>query len=267
MLAPLLAALASGLAGVLGAAAILLIPDDRRPVIIRGLLGFAVGSLLSVAFLGLIPRAIEAGGKIETVMAAMLAGTIGLFLMEKFVLWRHSHEEEDVQRCPDPAEHGDHTPEEHHSHAHVHHMGPLVLVGDGLHNFVDGVVIAAAFLSSTPLGITTALAVAAHELPHEVSDYAILLEAGYSRGRALLLNILSGLTAVLGAALGYLFLDALEGVIPVVLGLAAATFLYLATTALMPVLHRRSGTRAAGYQVLMVLAGVGTFVGMHHLFH
>jgi zinc and cadmium transporter len=159
------------------------------------------------------------------------------FVLEKLVLWRHCHDSD----C------------EVHSRA-----GPLILVGDAFHNFVDGVVIAAAFLTSIPLGIATALAVIAHEVPQEVGDFAILLDSGYSRRKALLFNALSSLATLPGAVLAWFWLAETRGAVPYILGLSAASFIYIAAADLIPHLHRQVTAKAALRQFVLLIAGIGT---------
>jgi zinc and cadmium transporter len=159
------------------------------------------------------------------------------FVLEKLVLWRHCHD----------------------SNCEVHgQAAPLILVGDAFHNFVDGVVIAAAFLVSIPLGIATAIAVIAHEVPQEVGDFAILLESGYSRSKALLLNTLSAATTLPGALAAYFWLADTRSLVPYVLALSAASFIYIATADLVPNLHRRVALGDAVRQVALLLLGIGT---------
>lgn len=219
-----------------GASLIMALPDRLLHKIVPALLSYAVGTLMAAALLGLIPEAV---GElpIMAVMATCLAGLMSFFVLEKIVLWRHCHDES----C------------EIHGAA-----GPLILTGDALHNFVDGVVIAAGFLSSVPLGIATGLAVFTHELPQEMGDFAILLNSGYSRLRALGLNILSGLATFPGAIVAYLALDRIHGAVPYVLALSAASFIYIALADLTPGLHRRLGLRPGLAQILLILSGIGT---------
>jgi zinc and cadmium transporter len=172
----------------------------------------------------------------------VLAGILAFFLLEKVVIWRHCHN----AAC------------ERHASA-----GPLILIGDAFHNFIDGVAIAAAFTASIPVGVATALAVLAHELPQEVGDFAILLESGYSRRRALLYNLLSGLSTLPGALLAYAFLMAAQGLTPYVMALSAASFIYIAVADLIPGLHQRTDLKQAGSQLVLILAGISTIILFH----
>jgi zinc and cadmium transporter len=227
-------------AGLLAAA-----PERAHRQLVARTLSYAVGTLLGAAFLGLLPHALEAVPA-PAVLGTTLGGMVVFFVLEKLVLWRHCHDE----TC---AVHGA--------------PAPLVLIGDTLHNFADGVVIAGAFLTGTSLGIATAVAVIAHELPQEMGDLAILLDSGYSRARALAFNALSGLASLAGALFAYVALDAVRGAVPYVLALSAASFLYLATADLIPGLHRRPGAAEALSQVLLLLAGVGTMLVVEALSH
>ena len=231
-----------GSVGSLTAAALfLLFPQGVRRFLIPCLVSYASGTLLGAAFLGLIPHALEHADA-STVLATVLVGIVLFFALEKLVLWRHCHDEE----C------------EVHSAA-----GPLILVGDAFHNFTDGVVIAAAFLSSLPLGVATALAVIAHEIPQEVGDFAILLDGGYSRRRAYLGNMLSSLSTLLGAILAYFFLNQVQMAISHILALSAASFIYISTADLIPSLHRQFGLGDSVRQFLLILAGIGTIILFH----
>ena len=232
--------LLGGLGGLLVASGLLLVPDGVRSRLVPWLVSYAVGALLGVAMLAILPEALEQLPATR-VFGTLLAGILLFFLLEKLVLWRHCHT---------------HDCEVHDS------SGQLVLVGDAFHNFVDGAVIAAAVITSVPLGVTTAIAVAAHEIPQEVGDFAILLHGGYSRRRALMLNALSALAGGAGAVVALLFLDTLPGVLPYVLVLAAASFLYVAMADLIPGLHRGRTDAGSLRQILLIAAGVLTIVAV-----
>jgi zinc and cadmium transporter len=238
-------ALLASLAVVLGASGFLLASDTVRRSLIPHLVSYAVGTLLGAAFLGLLPRALESasGG---VVMGTTLVGFLLFFILEKWVLWRHCHERECAV----------------HSSA-----GMLILIGDAFHNFFDGFAIAAAFLTSFPLGISTALAVIAHEVPQEVGDFAILLDSGYSPRRALACNLLSSAATLPGALVAFFALSAVEQLVPYVLALSAASFLYIAAADLIPGLHRFTAARASVWQLLLLGAGIATIVGVRLLTH
>ena len=226
---------------VLGAALFLLFPEKTRQTLIPCLISYAGGTLLGAAFLGLIPHALRHADA-SSVLSSVLAGMVLFFILEKLVIWRHCHRE----------------------HCETHATaGPLILFGDALHNFVDGVVITAAFVSSVPLGIATSIAVIAHEVPQEVGDFAILLNSGYSRRRALLFNTLSSAATLPGAVMAYLFLGQLQAAIPYVMALSAASFIYIATVDLIPGLHRQTSLKESVRQLLLLLGGIGTIMFFH----
>ncbi len=209
------------------------------------LISYAIGALLGAAFLEILPHALE-HGEPQRMAATVLFGILAFFVLEKLVLWRHCHHD----HC-----------EAHEAHAPVHdhgRSGLLILVGDTFHNFVDGILIAAAFLESTQLGIVTALAIIAHEIPQEVGDYLILLHSGYSRAKALAFNLLSSLATLVGALLAYSALSRFEAWIPSLLGLAAASMIYVAVADLIPGLHKRTELRATLQQILLIGLGVAS---------
>jgi zinc and cadmium transporter len=202
------------------------------------LVSYAVGTLLGVALLVLLPEAL-AHLSARRVLGSLLGGIILFWVLEKLVLWRHCH----THDCE------------------AHGMAaPMVLVGDAFHNFLDGVVIGTAVLTSVPLGISTALAVATHEIPQELGDFAILLHAGYSRRNALILNIVSGLSAIGGAILAIFALDWLPTLNEYILSVSAASFLYIAMADLIPDLHRGRVDAKTFRQLALALAGIGTII-------
>ena len=228
------------LGGLLAASTFLLLGDKPRARVVPWAITYAVGTLLGAALLALLPEALESLPSTNA-LATLLAGVLTFFLLEKLVLWRHCH---DGHECE----------------VHTSSAASLVLVGDAFHTFVDGAIIAAAVLTSVPLGITTALAVAAHEIPQEVGDVAILLRAGYSRSRALTLNILSGIGGVLGALVMLLASQALPHALPYVLSFASGSFLYVAMSDLIPDLHQGKIEGGAVRQLLLISAGILTIV-------
>lgn len=235
--------LIGGLLSVAAAALFLLIPEHHHPRLLPHGVSFALGALLGVAFLDLLPDALAKVGAngAERVMAAVLAGILGFFLLEKLLLWRHCHSE----HC------------EAHLEEHFHQpAGTLIIVGDAIHNFVDGVLIAAAFLTDVHLGVVTSLAVAAHEIPQELGDFAILLQSGYGRAKALFYNLLSSLTTLVGGVLAYFGLEHVQGALPYILALAASSFVYIAVADLIPSLHQRTTARAAFQQASLIAVGV-----------
>lgn len=239
-----LVAVAGGVLSVVAAAALTVAIGVQR---VNLLISYAIGALLGAAFLEILPHALEHGDP-HRMAATVLFGILAFFVLEKLVLWRHCHHD----HC-----------EAHDAHAPAHdhgRSGLLILIGDTFHNFVDGILIAAAFLESTELGIITALAIIAHEIPQEVGDYLILLHSGYSRTRALLFNLLSSLATLIGALLAYFALSGLTEWIPTLLGLAAASMIYVAVADLIPGLHKRTELRATVQQVLLIGLGVASIV-------
>jgi zinc and cadmium transporter len=216
------------------------------------LISYAIGALLGAAFLEVLPHAITASGNATSTATTLLFGILGFFVLEKLVLWRHCH----IESCEghEPLVH-DHGAEEHFDHGR---SGLLILVGDTFHNFVDGVLIAAAFMESIQLGIVTALAIIAHEIPQEVGDFLILLHSGYSRARALAYNLLSSLATLVGGVLTYYALGPVQGAVPIFLALAAASMIYVAVADLIPGLHKRPQIRDTIQQVLLIGLGVAT---------
>ncbi|MEN6587337.1 MAG: ZIP family metal transporter [Sulfuricella sp.] len=237
MLLALIFGLLGSVGAILGAALLLVFPDTLRQKLLPCLLSYATGTLLGAAFLGMLPKSLELAPPLA-ITCTVLAGLIAFFILEKLVIWRHCHDE---------------TCEE-----HSHQGGVLILVGDAFHNFVDGVVIAAAFLTSVPMGIAAALAVIAHEIPQELGDFAILLHGGFSKARAFAYNLLSSLATLPGVLLGWFWLAEVRQAIPYVLAVSAASFIYIAVADLVPGLHRHTGAGAVASQTLLILAGVGT---------
>ena len=234
--------LAGGVLSVVAAAAVSTAFGAQR---INVLISYAIGALLGAAFLEILPHALEHGAP-HRMAATVLFGIMFFFVLEKLVLWRHCHHD----HC-----------EAHEAQAPTHdhgRSGLLILVGDTFHNFVDGVLIAAAFLESTELGIVTALAIIAHEIPQEVGDYMILLHSGYSRAKALAFNLLSSLATLVGAMLAYFALSDMQEMIPTLLGLAAASMIYVAVADLIPGLHKRTELKATIQQVLLIGLGIAS---------
>ena len=215
------------------------------------LVSYAIGALLGAAFLGVIPEAF-AKGPPHQAAAAILGGIFCFFVLEKLLLWRHCHTENCEVHDPHQATGSP-------SGAHDHgRSGALIIVGDTVHNFVDGVLIAAAFVQSTELGVVTAIAIVAHEIPQEVGDFLILLHSGYSKARALALNLLSSAATMVGGVLGYFALQIVSGWETALLGVVAASMIYVAVADLIPGLHRRPELRDTASQALLIALGIGT---------
>ena len=231
-------AILGSLGGILLGGVLLLVREQVRGKLVPWLVSYAVGTLLGVALLDVIPEALESL-KPAPVFGTLLGGILAFFILEKIVLWHHCHDD----HC---AEHAV--------------AAPLILIGHAVHNFIDGTVIAAATYVSVPLGVTTALAVAAHEIPQEVGDFAILLHAGYSRMRALWLSVLSGSSATIGVLVAAVAIDRLPHLLPYFLPVAAASFLYIAMSDLIPSLHHNPIEGGAVRQICLVGAGILTVV-------
>ncbi|HZF20068.1 MAG TPA: ZIP family metal transporter [Burkholderiales bacterium] len=212
---------------------------------VPALVSFAIGALLGAVFLEILPHAIGSAGSLQSTFATVLGGILAFFVLEKLVLWRHCH----VEDCE---------AHDHHANPNDHgRSGLMIIIGDAFHNFVDGILIAAAFLQSTELGVVTAAAIIAHEIPQEIGDFVILLHSGYSKAAALALNLLSSLAMLAGALIAYFTLQATQEWISTVLALAAASMIYVAVADLIPGLHRRPELGATAQQVTLIALGVG----------
>lgn len=243
-----------GAISALIASAFLLLPAARRDALVPHLVSFATGALLGAALLALVPHALESGVGAHGIGIALVAGIIIFFTLEKMVLWRHCH----ADACEA------HGPQEHHR---AKASATLILWGDAFHNLLDGVLLAAAFLTDVHLGIVTAIAVFAHEIPQEVGDLAILLNSGMRRRRALVLNVVVSLTSVAGAVIAYFLLEQALGLLPYALAIAAASFLYIAVADLIPGLHRRVDARTSVQQVVLIAIGILLIAVSHEFAH
>ncbi|OGI59402.1 MAG: ZIP zinc transporter [Candidatus Muproteobacteria bacterium RIFCSPHIGHO2_01_FULL_61_200] len=251
-----------GVLSVFAAAAFLLVPEETRARMLSPMVSFAIGALLGASFLAILPHAFETPGVgAHQVTLTVLCGILVFFLLEKMVIWRHCHTHDcDV--------HGD-------TSAHMLDVdrarhaatGNLILIGDGIHNMVDGVLIAAAFLTDVHLGVITSIAVIAHEIPQELGDFAILLHSGYSRSRALLYNALTGLTTIIGGVMAYFSLSLANQLVPYVLAIAASSFIYIAVADLIPGLHKRPEFSATVQQIVLIVLGVGVIFVAHSTLH
>ncbi|WP_371865155.1 ZIP family metal transporter [Duganella aquatilis] len=225
--------------------------------VVERMVSLSVGIMLSTSLLHALPEAFESTASARSLFATLLGGLLAFFLLEKLAILRHSHHHE----------HDGH----HHHHGHDKHeagkAGWMILVGDGMHNFTDGILIAAAFLANPELGLVTGLAIIAHEIPQEIGDFIVLLNAGFSRTRAYVYNLLCSLLAIAGGLLGYYTLDRASSLIPYVLVFASSGFIYIAVSDLMPQMQRRATMRETVPQVLLIAAGVAIvvfLVGGHH---
>src|SRR3954467_6261755 len=237
--------LAASLAGGTLSAALASFSLMLRAAWIPMLVSYAIGALLGAAFLGVIPEAFAVGAPHQAA-TAILGGIFAFFVLEKLLLWRHCHTED----CEVHDRHRD-------GHDHGR-SGALIIVGDTVHNFLDGVLIAAAFLQSTELGIVAAMAIIAHEIPQEVGDFLILLHSGYSRARALAVNLLSSVATIFGGLIGYYALQYFRDWEAALLGVVGASMIYVAVADLIPGLHKRPELRDTASQALLIALGIGS---------
>ncbi len=256
---------------------------NLRTAWIPMLVSYAIGAMLGAVFLEILPHAFEKAANVESISVTLLFGLMLFFVLEKLVIWRHCHGDHcevhaihTEANCPDASHSGAESTAKfravtlqapsilhsHHAHAHSHHdggrSGMMIMIGDTFHNFVDGVLIAAAFLVDIKLGMVTALAIISHEIPQEVGDFLILLHSGYSKKQAFIFNLVSSLATLVGGLVAYFSLQYVMGWIPYILGLAAASMIYVAVADLIPSLHKRTELKATIGQVLLISLGVAT---------
>lgn len=248
------ASIAGGILSVLGAALFAL--HSRSLQYIGVMVSYAIGALLGAVFLDILPEAIRLSTNVAALSATLLGGILLFFILEKLVLWRHCHHDHCEAHEPKIVIEHDHG-----------RSGLMIMLGDTFHNFVDGIIIAAAFLTDIQLGIVTSIAIIAHEIPQEVGDFAILLHSGYSKIKALKLNLISSFASVAGAVLGYFTLQTMQSLIPSLLALAAASMIYVAVADLIPGLHKRAQLKDTLQQVSLILLGVGSVALMGVLLH
>ncbi len=257
--------LLGGLLSVVIASSFLLLSDKHRATTVPHLVSFAIGALLGASFLGLIPHAIENQYNVDPheIGLTLLLGLLLFFLLEKMVLWRHCHSHHGDEVIPEL-----NRPDHHGGHNHKHEAaGSLILIGDAIHNFVDGILITAAFMTDVHLGIVTALAIAAHEIPQELGDFVLLLHSGFTRRKALYYNILSSLGTVVGALLAYFLLADMQQYLPYILVVAASSFIYVAVADLIPGLHTRIRPSETLQQISLIAAGVIFIFIAHSTLH
>jgi zinc and cadmium transporter len=229
-------ALVAGSVGSVALAALLLLFSDKPLMRISTYLSYlAGGTLLGAAFLGMIPNALTVLDA-PYVLQIVLAGIIFFFVLEKIILWRTCRNK-DCER-------------------HLHAAAPMILVGDAFHNAIDGIVIAASFLTSTELGIFVTLSVVFHEVPQELGDFSILLRSGLSKKKALFYNALSGSSAIVTGILAFYFMQELKSFIPYALAFSASSFLYIAMAELIPEMHKKTKAFESVAQILLIIAGI-----------
>ena len=212
------------------------------------LVSYAVGALLGAVFLDLLPHIFEDTKSPARVAAFILFGILAFFVLEKLLLWRHHH--------------GDEGHDQGHSHDQGR-SGYMIVVGDSFHNFTDGIIIAAAFMADPRVGVVTAVAIIAHEIPQEIGDFLVLLHSGFSRRKALAMNALSGLATVVGALIAYFALGRVLQWIPEILAIAAASMIYVAVADLIPGLHKRTAIRETLLQVAFIAIGIASIWIIH----
>ncbi|MDB5763382.1 MAG: family metal transporter [Herminiimonas sp.] len=238
--------LATTIAGIFSITAAAVFSFALLSKVVERMVSLSVGILLSTSLLHALPEAFESQADAHTLFAVLLGGLLAFFLLEKFAILRHSHHHE-----------GDGHAHEHGHDAHeAGKAGWMILVGDGLHNFTDGILIAAAFLANPNLGVVTGLAIIAHEIPQEIGDFIVLLNAGFTRTRAYVYNLICSLMAVVGGLLGYATLERATDWIPYVLVFASSGFIYIAVSDLMPQMQRRASVRETIPQVVLIGLGV-----------
>lgn len=242
--------LATTLAGVVSISAAAVFSFTLLSKVVERMVSLSVGLMLATSLLHALPEAFDSTASPRSLFATLLAGLLAFFVLEKLAIMRHSHHHE----------HDGH----HHHHGHdkseAGKAGWMILVGDGMHNFTDGILIAAAFLADPKLGLVTGLAIIAHEIPQEIGDFIVLLNAGFSRTRAYIYNLLCSLLSIAGGLLGYYFLDRASSLIPYVLVFASSGFIYIAVSDLMPQMQRRATLRESVPQVLLIATGVAIVV-------
>jgi zinc and cadmium transporter len=245
-----------GVLSVLAAGAFLLLPESVRTRMLSPMVSFAIGALLGAAFLAILPHAFEVPGvDAHSVTLTVLCGILVFFLLEKMVIWRHCHTDDCEAHVPDMDK------------VRNAATGNLILIGDGIHNMVDGVLIAAAFLTDVHLGVVTSIAVIAHEIPQELGDFAVLLHSGFSRGKALVYNMLTSLTTVIGGVVAFYSLSLANRIVPYVLAVAASSFIYIAVADLIPGLHKRPEFSATVQQIVLIALGVTVISVAHAMLH
>ena len=246
----LLATIAAGVLSVL-AAALIAFTFARRYV--PYLVSYAVGVLLGAAFLDLLPEAATTLPlrSLRTLLVTTLVGIFACFVLEKLALWHHTHP----------------TLDDENEHRQIKPAGPMILIGGGLHNFTDGILLAAAFMIDTHLGVITTLAVVAHEIPREMGDFGVLLNSGFSWRQALLWNVVFSLAAIAGGVAGFFGLSTAQPAIPFVIALAAGSFIYIAVADLVPGLHQHAGARASVIQSGAIAIGVASMATAVYYLH
>ncbi len=279
------------LGGVLSVAGAALVALNIKKTAVPMLISYAIGAMLGAVFLEILPHAIEVAASPKHMTATVLFGILLFFALEKLVLWRHCHGDHcevhavhTVEECPDAqlnsssvdskaSKYKAVTVKQPSITAHIQHQnhdhdrgrsGMMIMIGDTFHNFVDGILIASAFMVDIKLGIVTAIAIIAHEIPQEVGDFLILLHSGYSKKQAFIFNLVSSLATAVGGFIAYFALSHVQAWVPTILGLAAASMLYVAVADLIPSLHKRTELRATISQLALIACGVASIFLVGH---
>jgi zinc and cadmium transporter len=272
--------LSSLIGGTLSVAGAGIVALNARTAAIPMLISYAIGAMLGAVFLEILPEAIHVASDVHTMTATVLFGILLFFALEKLVIWRHCHGDHcevhaihTEEECPDIVHETKPAGTKYkavqagkpsigvveHSHSHDHgRSGMMVMIGDTFHNFVDGILIASAFMVDVKVGIVTSIAIIAHEIPQEVGDFLILLHSGYSKKQAFVFNLVSSFATVVGGTIAYFALSHVQGWVPTILGLAASSMLYVAVADLIPSLHKRTELRATISQLSLILCGVAS---------
>jgi len=240
---------ASFLGGSLSVAFAAMLTLNTRTSWVQMLISYAIGALLGAAFLNALPEALELSKDPDRISAIVLSGILLFFILEKLVIWRHCHFDECEAHEPANSSTNNHD---------SGRSGMMVMLGDTFHNFVDGILIAAAFMVDVQLGIVTSIAIIAHEIPQEAGNFLILLNSGYSRQKALLLNLLSSIATLIGGVMAYFMLQDMNHLMPSLLGLAAACMIYVAMSDLIPGLHKRPEIGSTIQQVVLIILGIAS---------
>ena len=240
---------ASFLGGSLSVAFAAMLTLNTRTSWVQMLISYAIGALLGAAFLNALPEALELSKDPDRISAIVLSGILLFFILEKLVIWRHCHFDECEAHEPANSSTNNHD---------SGRSGMMVMLGDTFHNFVDGILIAAAFMVDVQLGIVTSIAIIAHEIPQEAGNFLILLNSGYSRQKALLLNLLSSVATLIGGVMAYFMLQDMNHLMPSLLGLAAACMIYVAMSDLIPGLHKRPEIGSTIQQVVLIILGIAS---------
>ena len=272
--------LASLIGGALSVAGAGIVALNARTAAIPMLISYAIGAMLGAVFLEILPEAIQVASDVHTMTATVLFGILLFFALEKLVIWRHCHGNHcevhaihTEAECPDIVQKDNQPatkyraasrasnsivkPIRNHEHDHGR-SGMMVMIGDTFHNFVDGILIASAFMVDVKVGIVTSIAIIAHEIPQEVGDFLILLHSGYSKKQAFMFNLVSSFATVVGGTIAYFALQHVQAWVPTILGLAASSMLYVAVADLIPSLHKRTELRATISQLSLILCGVAS---------